>query len=146
MLIGLLLGGIIIGIMAYASRKWDDALVYSDIQTAVFLDTRSHEHWLAVRYHIDSIRSCPSWSQHLIYKDNTVDNHIQRNFVPLAITANGIGASTDVHDFALSFRLPPDLESGKWWYIVVTSAQCEWLPGLVRPAVTETTPVEVKIR
>jgi hypothetical protein len=144
--IGVLLGGVLVATLAYMTRKWDNAVVMSNVGTVVVLDTRGHERWLAVRYHLDQMNACPSWSQHLIYRDNVVDGHTQRNYVPLAITANGIGANQDVHDFALSFRLPADLMPGKWWYTVVTSASCEWLPGLIRPAVTETPPEMVEIK
>ncbi len=145
-LLGVSIGALVAATGAYMARRWDNAIVMSDVGTAVAIDTRSHERWLAVRYHIDKVNACPSWSQHLIYRDNQVDDHIQRNYVPLAITANGIGANPEEHDFALSFRLPPDLLPGKWWYVVVTSASCEWLPGLIRPAVTETTPQAVNIK
>lgn len=144
--IGLCIGGSIIAFLSYASDKWNSAIVYSDVQTVVVLDTHNHEKWLAVRYHLNHENSCPSWTQHLIYRDNLVDGHIQRNYVPLAITANGIGGASDAHDFALSFRLPNDLQPGEWWYVVVMSASCEWLPGLTRQTVQETRPRSVTIK
>lgn len=146
LLIGLLLGGIAIATMAYASAKWNDAIVFSDVRTAVTLSTHDSGTWLAVRYHLARNESCPSWSQHLIYRDNVVDGQVQRNFVPLAITANGMGSTPEVKDFALSFRLPPDLMTGAWHYVVVTSASCEWLPGLQRESVTETVPTKIVLK
>lgn len=145
-LIGIALGGLVVATLAYVSRRWDNAVVLSNVTAAVVLDTRGHERWLAVRYHLDHPNACPSWSQHMMFRDNIVDGHLQRNYVPLAITANGIGGAPTEHDFALSFRLPPDLLPGKWWYTVITSASCEWLPGLVRPSVTQTEPQLVEVR
>lgn len=144
--IGLCIGGAVIAFLSYASNKWNNAVVYSDVKAVVVLDTHNHEKWLAVRYHLDHENSCPSWSQHLIYRDNEVGDHTQRNYVPLAITANGIGSGSDAHDFALSFRLPNDLQPGEWYYVVVMSSSCEWLPGLTRQTVQETVPRSVIIK
>lgn len=144
-LIGLTLGAAIIGTMAYLSAWWNDAVVFEDVQAAVSLQTREHVRWLAVKYHVAHERACPSWSQHAIYRDNVVHGEVERNFVPLAITANGLGAALGVKDFDISFRLPDSLLPGRWHYVVVTSASCEWLPGLQREAVTETVPVPVDI-
>lgn len=144
-LIGLVLGAVIIGSGAYVSARWNDAVVFEDVQAAVTLSTREHVRWLAVRYHVVRERLCPSWSQHVLYRDNVLNGAIQRNYVPLAITANGLGASPASRDFAISFRLPDDLMPGTWHYTVVTSASCEWLPGLQRESVTETQPVGVDL-
>lgn len=145
-LAGVFLGGFIIATGAYVSVRWNSAVVIGNVRAVATLTTRDHQTWLAVNYHVIRSVPCPSWSQHTIFKDNNIDGQVQRNFVPLAITANGLGASPSTRDFAISFRLPPNLMPGRWYYVVVTSASCEWLPGLQRESMSQTEPVEIDIK
>lgn len=143
---GIALGAFVTASLSYLSARWNAAIVFSDVRATVTLSTHNSGDWLGVQYHVVRGESCPSWSQHVIYRDNPVRGGIQRNFVPLAITSNGLGATPREHDFALSFRLPPDLQPGVWNYTVVTSSSCEWLPGLQRASVTQTPPVAIDIK
>lgn len=144
-LAGVAIGSAIAAGVAYLTARYESAVVFSDVRAVATLRTRHHELWLAVHYHVYRHRACPSWSQHAIFRDNTVHGMQVRNYVPLGITANGLGAQPYVNDFDISFRLPHDLLPGRWWYTVTTSASCQWLPGLTRDVLSQTVPVPITI-
>ena len=129
----------------YMSNLWNDAVVISDVQAAAEITTRAHERWLEVHYHATSVKQCPSWTQHTIYRDTKVLGRDRTVMMPLGITVNGLGAPRMETDFDIPFHLPDGLTPGDWYYTAITSTSCEWLPGLVRQRVQETEPIPVTI-
>ena len=144
-ILGLSIGFMLASGGFYIASQWSEAVVISDVRAATSIRTAGRERWVEVHYHLGFVRQCPSWTQHTLYRDVTVLGRPRRVVVPIGITLNGLGEPHDLADFDMSFRLPEDLVPGRWYYIARTANSCEWLPGLVRQQLQETTPIGVDV-
>lgn len=145
LIIGAALGGLVIGLISYLTVRYNSGVKFGDIQAQVKLLEYTERQELEVTYKVIASSKCPSWSQHLLYQNIEVKGRKERFYVPLGITVNGVGAEPLIKRYKMAWIIPSYLKPGEWWYTVVTSASCEWLPGFIRQELQETTPVEITI-